>query len=242
MKGHSGNRIHCFKQWTAFYGLVFLAVGICISCWPSRLSLPPLPPRIESIEGYGSLKIKEDQGSSKIKFSFLFFLPHQGRIESFDFIGRSLYYILIDKEESFFVLPSKKVYWQGNVEKVISRSLGFSLNQYEMICLLRGEWKGTEFGLEAEKSLKKWSFIKDEKGRIVEGQREDLRFKIKEFIENSQFARLVLFYHPWSEGQLKILKINFNQPLKPAAFSRPFLEKYKLKTWAEIEKLINNEN
>jgi len=209
---------------------------------PTRYALPPLPAKIESIEGYGSLRITGSEGTSKIKFSFLFSLPHKGRIESFDPLGRSLYYILIDSERSFFVLPSKKVYWEGEVEEIIYRSLGFSLNQYEMVSILRGDWEGVQKGSDAEKGLRKWSFKRDEKGRIVTGQREELSFEVEEFFEDSQFARLLLFHHPWSEGRLKVLKIDFNQPTKPQAFVRSFLEKYESKSWDEIDKMLENES
>jgi hypothetical protein len=204
------------------------------------VSLPPLPSVLESMEGYGSLRITGDQGSSKTKFSFLFSLPHKARIESFDVLGRSLYYILIDEEISFLVVPSKKVYWEGDVEEVISKFLGFSLNQYEMMSLLRGKWEGTD--PEEEERLETWNFEKDASGRILAGRRGDVRFQIQEFFGDSQFARIVLFHHTLSEGRLKILRINFNQPLKPAAFSRRFLKAYELKTWAEIEKLLENES
>ena len=128
------------------------------------------------------------------------------------------------------------------MEEIVAKALGFGLNQYEMISLLRGEWKeyDTDSGLNG--SLEKWNLRRDEKGRVTGGQREDLRFEIKEFIEDSKFARLVLFQHPWSEGQLKILRIGFNQPINPAAFSHAFLERFKSKTWPEIEELLNNEN
>ena len=197
---------------------------------------------MESIEGYGALRITGNQGSSKTRFSFLFFLPHQGRIESFDFIGRPLYYILIDKVKSFFVLPSKKVYWEGDVEEITLRFLGFSLNQYEMVSLLSGQLTGEVMSLEAERALKKWRFERDERGRIVSGQREEFCFEVQEFFADSPLARLILFHHPWSEGRLKILKINFNQPIRSVAFSRPFLERYELKSWAEIEELIGDES
>lgn len=177
-----------------------------------------------------------------MRFSFLFSLPNKGRIESFDLLGRSLYFILIDKEKSFFVLTSKKVYWQGDVEEIISKSIGFPLNQYEMISLLRGQWNREVEDFKAKGGLHKWHFKRDEKGRIVAGRRGEFRFEIKEFFPDSQFARLLFFYYSWSEGQLKILSINFNQPLKSEAFSSSFLKDYEPKTWAEIERLIENEN
>lgn len=128
------------------------------------------------------------------------------------------------------------------MEEITSRSLGFSLNQYEMASLLSGQWKGEEMSLEAKKALEKWHLERDERERIVIGEREEFRFEVQEFFADSPFARLVLFFHPWSEGRLKILRLNFNQPIRTAAFSRAFLERYKLKSWAEIEELFSNEN
>lgn len=177
-----------------------------------------------------------------MRFSFLFSLPHKGRIESFDLLGRTLYFILIDEETSFFVLPSKKVYWQGDVEEIITKSIGFPLNQYEMISLLQGQWDSEVEDLKARGDFYEWHFTRDEKGRIIAGQRGEFRFEIKEFFPDSQFARLLFFYHSWSKGQLKILSLDFNQPLKSEAFSTSFLKDYEPKTWAEIERLIENEN
>ena len=242
MKRPTRNRKHWIRPKRVSFGVILLALGLFVSCLPAKYSVPSLPTRIESIEGYGALRITGDQGSSKIRFSFLFSLPHRGRIESFDYIGRSLYYILIDKEVSFLVLPSKKVYWQGKVEEITSRSLGFRLNQYEMVSLLSGQWTGEQKSLEAKKALEKWILERDGRGRIVMGEREEFRFEVQEYFANTPFARLLVFFHPWSKGQLKILKLNFNQAIRPVAFSQPFLKKYELKSWAEIEELLANES
>ncbi len=242
MKGLPKNRKHLVRSKKVYSGVILLALGLCVSCLPARYSVPTVPSSLESIEGYGALRITGDQGASKIRFSFLFSLPHRGRIESFDYIGRSLYYILIDKEKSFFVLPTKKVYWQGNVEEITFRSLGFRLNQYEMVSLLSGRWTGEQTSLEAKEALEKWNLERDGKGRIVTGEREEFRFKVQEYFADTSFARLLLFFHPWSKGQLKILKLNFNQAIKPAAFSQPFLERYEMKSWAEIEELLADES
>ena len=242
MKGPRKNRKNCFGSKRVYSGVILLALGLCVSCLPARYSVPSVPSRIESIEGYGALKITGDQGTSKIRFSFLFSLPHRGRIESFDYIGRSLYYIIINKEKSFFILPSRKVYWQGKVEEITSRSLGFRLNQYEMVSLLSGRWTGEQISLEAKRALEKWNLERDGRGRIVTGEREEFRFEIQEYFNNTPFARLLLFFHPWTKGRLKILKLNFNQTISPAAFSQFFLERYELKSWAEIEELLANES
>ncbi|MFB0566460.1 MAG: hypothetical protein ACETWK_12390 [Candidatus Aminicenantaceae bacterium] len=238
MKDYSENKLHCYKRWIAYPCAAVIILGLLVSCLPTRYSLPHVPARIESIEGYGTLRLTGSEGTSKIKFSFLFLLPHKGRIESFDVLGRSLYYILIDSEKSFFVLPSKRVYWEGEVEEIIYRSLGFSLNQYEMVSILSGEWRSDQKSSEIERGFDSWNFKRDEKGRVIAGQREELSFEIEEFFEDSRIARFLLFHHPRSEGRLKILKINFNQPLKSHAFVRSFLAEYQSKSWDDIEKIL----
>lgn len=242
MKKQLENRIICPKRRITIWGVILLSLWLLNSCLPTQIFIPPLPSKIESIEGYGSLKIEGEEGVSKMRFSFLFSLPHKGRIESFDILGRSLYFIIIDRETSFFVLPSKKVYWQGDVEEIIMKSIGFRLNQYEMTSLLQGRWKKESEDFEAKGNLGPWHFTRDEKGRIAAGRREEFRFEIKEFFSDSSLARVILFNNPWSKGNLKILTLNFNQPLKPDAFSSRFLKDYKPKTWAEIEELIQNES
>ena len=87
-----------------------------------------------------------------------------------------------------------------------------------------------------------WILDKDEQGRIIRGQREELRFEVKEFFKNTSVVRLLTFKHPLNNGRLKVLAINFNQPLKRDVFSLAFLKNYKPKTWAEIEDILNDKN
>lgn len=226
----------------SLFTIVALALFFLIHCRPSRVFLLPLPSKIKRIEGYASIRITGDQRSARSKFSFLFQLPHQGRIEVSNLLGRTLYQIIIDEDRAVFILPSKRVYWQGEEEEIISNFLGFRLNLYEMISLLSGKWKDKEMEGEGEDNMKGWTLEKDEKGRIIAGQREVFRFEVKEFFANTSFAHLLVFQHPLNRGRLKILSINFNQPLKKEAFSLSILESYERKNWAEIERILANEN
>lgn len=241
-KGQSGDKQHSRILQASIFTIVSLALFSLIHCRPSRVLLLPLPSTIERIEGYASLKIAGAQGSARSKFSFLFQLPHQGRIEVSDFLGRTLYQIIVDDDKAVFVLPAKKVYWRGEEEEIIRNFLGFRFNLYEMISLVSGKWEGKKRGVEVENSMRSWSLDRDEEGRIIEGQRGEFRFKVKEFFANTPCARLLFFQHPLNNGRLKILSINFNQPLKNEAFSLIFLENYERKNWAEIEKMLANEN
>jgi hypothetical protein len=207
------------------------------SCAVTRVSLEPLPAKIKKIEGYASLKIRGAQGSSKSKFSFLFILPHQGRIDAFNFLGKTLFQIFINNERTFFVLPSKKVYWQGEEGEALGKLLGFQLNYYEMVSLLRGKWDEIE-----GEGRDSWALKRDLEKRIISGQRDELQFEIREFFAETSVARLISFQHPLNKGRLKILDIKFNRPLRKNSFSLSFLEKYERKCWNEIENILTDEN
>jgi len=219
--------------------VVFLPLLFLVYCRPSPVILLPLPSKIERIEGYASLRIVGDQGSSRSKFSFLFQLPHQGRIEVSNILGRTLYQIIVAEDKAAFIIPSKKVYWQGEEEEIIRYFLGFRLNLYEMINLLSGKWESEVMENESKES---WSFAKDEKGRIQAGKRDEFRFEVQEFFADTPFARLLIYHHPLNDGRLKILRINLNRPLKKGAFSLSVLGRYERKSWAEIERILANEN
>jgi hypothetical protein len=195
------------------------------------------------MEGYASIRITGDEGTARSKFSFLFQLPHQGRIEVSHTFGRTIYQIIINEEKAAFILPSKKIYWQGEEDEIINRFLGFRLSLDEMIGLLTGKWRVRQMGMEREESREDWRFEKDKEGRITSGQRGDFQFEIREFFKKTSFARQLFFWHPLRRSRLKILSINFNRPVKKKGlFSLSFLKKYKQKSWAEIEKILADEN
>jgi hypothetical protein len=179
-----------------------------------------------------------DQGTARSKFSFLFQLPDRGRIDVTGALGRVLYRIVILGDNAYFVVPSVKAYWKGEEEEIIDKFLGFRLSLTEMINLLSGSWNQQE--MLRDEGSENWSFTKGRNGRIISGQREDLWFKIEEFIGETPFARRLQFKHPWNTGQVKILSIKLNPPIKQGVFSTKFAEKYQPKTWEEIQELLNH--
>ena len=190
------------------------------------------------MEGYASLKTSSDQGSESSKFSFLFQLPHQGRIEVSNILGKTLYQIVIQEKEAFFLIPSKKIYWRGEEEEIIDRFLGFRLSLHELVSILSGQWKergekGSDYGQE------EWLLEKDEEGRIRRGQRGDLDFEVIEFFKNTNVVRRLAFHHPVSQGRVTILQLRFNRPVKRELFSLQFLKSFQPRTWEEIEEILS---
>jgi hypothetical protein len=196
--------------------------------------LTPVPPWIESIEGYASLRYEGAQGSAQTKFSFLFVSPDRGRIDASDFLGRAIYQVIITENQAYFVLPSKKVYWRAEEQEIVFRFMGFHLSLEEMASLLSGRWPEDREG----DRLIEWDLVRDNQNRIVHGNRGDLQFDVKAFIADTGIAREIFFSHPLNEGRLKIRNIGFNQPLNERAFSTGFVQRYQEKTWEEIQKLF----
>ncbi len=203
-----------------------------LRCSTTPVLLTPVPPQINSMEGYASLSYEGASGSARTKFSFLIVSPDRGRIDASDFLGRAIYQVVISDNQAYFVLPSKKAYWRAEEREIVFRFMGFHLSLEEIARLLSGRWPGEDA------SLFGWSLERDEQERVVRGNRGDLRFSVEEFVANTSIPRSLFFSHPQNEGRVKIRNIGFNQPLNERAFSTGFIQKYEEKTWEEIQKLF----
>lgn len=223
-------------------GLILTLYGL-LCCRPHRILLQPVPADIERIGGHASIRITGENGSARSKFTFFFQSSQQGRIEVSDvLLGRTLYQIIVDRERAVFLIPSKKVYWEGDEEEIIHFFLGFRLSLDEIFNLLSGEWEKRENETELVRSADRWELTRDEKGRILSGMKDNLRFEVKEFVPGSGLPRILFFQHPLNSGRLKILRIEFNRPVQRGdPFSLSFLASYRRVSWEEIEKILADE-
>ncbi len=210
---------------------LFLLLLILAGCSRLPVSLSP-PPLVERLEGYASLSLSSPEASSRARLSFLFSLPRKVRIEGIDPLGRTLYRIVLDAESGYLSVPSKRVYWQAGPEEITAELLGFSLSAAEMAALLTGEWPGTET----------WDLERDGRGRVTAGDRRGVRFEVKEFFGDGTLPRLISFGDGSLSGRLKILRIEFNKPLRGSAFDLGFLKEYQPRTRDQIEALLRHED
>jgi hypothetical protein len=223
-----------------FEGVLALAAaaGILAACRPPAPRLKP-PADIHSVEGYASIRLEGGRGSAKSRFSFQVRLPSQGRIEVFDILGRVLFYLVFDGQESRFVLPSKKVYWPASSSEVVAKFLGFSLSLEEWTSLVSGVWPAAVSSGPEESA---WTLKRDGRGRIVSGLKGNIRFEAKEFFAGSPSPRRLTFSGETSRGSLTMLDLRFNVDVRESAFSLDLPEVYQAKTWDEIERLLPGEN
>ncbi len=190
-----------------------------------------IPTSIESFEGYARINIK-NSNILKSKIAFLFFGEY-GKINILTPFGTTKAQILIFSDISYLTIPEKKVYWEGSTEEIMKVFLGFDLDLVEIKALLTGKWG---------KNLKGWEFFRDKDNKIIGGRKENIIFKIKEFFRDTVVPKIINFSYAEGYGKIKILKIKFNQPVKPGAFSQFFLEHYEKKTLDEIMEMLENGN
>jgi hypothetical protein len=204
-------------------------------CRPSSVLLSPLPLKLESIEGHASLRLYYGEESTRTKFTFVLQMPDHGFIEVSDFLGRSIYRIVINPDAAYLVVRSKKVYWKGEEAEIIDKFLGFRLTLAEMMSVISGEWTADD-----GTPLSGWKLEYDSDNRIRSGEREELVFLVESFIEETRFPRDLTFTHPLNTGRLKILQLDFNQTAHMEVFSTTFLKSYQEKTWPEIQDMLKN--
>lgn len=168
-------------------------------------------------------------------------LPDKGRIEAFDFLGRTLYQIIIVDDKAYLVAPSKKVYWKSGEEEIIEKFLGFRLSLAEIFAVLTGQWSG--LGVQTEnKELSLWEIKKDREGRIVQGKKQGMTFQVNEYIEGTDLIRTLSFKSQFQSGKLNILSIDFSDTGKEGLFSLSFTREFEEKSWDEIKTIMSHEN
>ena len=234
MAVHKGKMTQPGRPGAAAAAFLFVAIIYFSGCHPSPPSLSPLPPEVKSVEGYASLRLTEDRTTVKSRFSFIFAPPSQARIDVKDALGRAVASLFVEEDDSYLVLPSKKMYWGADREEVMAKVLGFALSPKEMASLLTGKLE----------ELDGWDVEKDDRNRVIRGRRDGLRFEISQFFSDSRVPRLIALAHAGANGSLKVLRLNFNQPPKKETFRLAFLDDkdYTATTWAEIEKWLRHED
>jgi hypothetical protein len=211
-----------------------LAAGLLLgaACRPGKILQTPLPERIRSIEGYASLRIIEGGESTRSKFAFFLESPNRGRIEVSNFLAGTVYRMIFAERAAFFVVPSRRVFWEGTEEEVLDRFLGFPLSLEEVARLFSGRWPDPQ--------PEDWALQRDGAGRVVSGARGELRFAVEEFLDGSVLPAGVTFSHSRSRGRLSMLRIAFNVAPRDGTFSLGFRDQFQRKTWDEILELIHD--
>ena len=219
-------------------GLLLLA-GMMASCAGRPPALVPPRAGVEAVEGYGSASVQGAETAIKGKFAFLFRRPDLGRVEAFDPLGRTVYYMIFKGDEAYFVVPSKKAYAEEKPETLMARLLGFSLRPDEAIPLLSGLWTADDEQRGGDPAAG-WTLVKDPDGRVVRGRRHDLSFEVKEFFPGAGVPRTVLFSRPGTSGRVKVLSARFNPPPRPEAFESSFLKTFTRKSWEDIQAMAGD--
>lgn len=215
-------------------------VGLFPACVTGPPKLAPVPDRVESLEGFGSISVRGGEVTAKSRFAFAFRHPDLGRVEALDMFGRTTAILIFKEGTACLILPSKGVYWSGPEGDLMIKFLGFRLRAAELSAMIGGTWDRLPAGDAPPDG--DWSIKKDPRGRAVEGNREGVRFETTEFFRGSSAPRTIAFTGPESSGRVRVLKIQFNRPPHGDPFGLASLQGLREKTWPEIEAYLRNED
>jgi len=214
-------------------GAVLFGLFLAAACRPPLPALIP-PPVLRDVAGLATLKIVRAEGSARSKFGFAIAFPDRGRIDVLDPLGRTALQFLVEGDDAYLVLPSKRAYARGARGEVLKRFLGFPVELEELAGLLAGRWeKG------GENISPGWILERDGRGRVSAGRRGDLSFAVLEFYPGGGVPRRVSFNGAGSEGTVTLHRAAFNGGLAP--FSPRFRERFRAVSWEEIERLMGDE-
>jgi len=217
----------------------FSVLVLWTGCRPPQTVLSPVPQELREIEGRASLKLTRNGETAKARFSFVLDLPERGKIEVADILGGTVAEIYLQEYDAYFVLPGRKIYWQGGKEECLEKFLGFRISLREMSEMLCGRWTD---GPSKDAGFEDWTFERDSGGKIISGAKADVFFRVKEFFSGSGVPRKLVFNGSESEGSIMILALAYNKPLPVDIFSLDFLKKYSPRTWEEIETMLRHES
>jgi hypothetical protein len=220
---------------------VLLIALVLASCAKRPPALIPPATGVEAVAGFGSASFRGEEMEVKGRFAFLFRKPGWGRVEAFDPLGRTIYYMIFAGDDAYLVVPQKKVYAQDRPDAMVGRFLGFSLRPDEILEILGGEWTGG--GAQGESgpgSL--WTLARDGSGRVVRGEKNGLVFEVPEFFPGAGVPRTILFSRPGTSGRMRVLSLRFNPPPRPEAFETSFLKTFARRSWEEIQEIARDES
>ena len=193
-----------------------------------------MPPAsgVEAVAGYASASVRGEAADVKGKFAFLFRRPGLGRVEVFDPLGRTVYYIVFTGETAYLVVPDRKAYAEDRPAAMVARFLGFALGPDEALELLSGQWSEDAGGAAAG-----WALSRDGPGRVVRGERDGLGFEVGGFFPGDGVPRTVVFSRPGTSGRLLVLSLEFNPKPRPEAFGTEFLKTFARRRVEELEEI-----
>jgi hypothetical protein len=220
-----------------FVGAAFLLLAV--ACRPGRPALGPLPERIESLQGFASIRYSRGGSSARARLAFRLVAPDRAGLEALDPLNRTLFTVGVEGEDATLIVPSRKAYWTGARADVLDAGLGFPLSVAEMIGLLSGRWPE---GPDGQARPAGWTLTRDGEGRIAAGRRDGFDFRVDEFFTRTAVPRKLVFRAANSSGTLTVLGLTANEagsdamrpPAVPPSFARL--------TRSEMERLLRHED
>lgn len=213
---------------------------LAASCRPGRPVLGPLPERIDSVQGYASIRHIRGGQAGRARLAFLLRPPTRAVLEALDPLNRTIFEVLVEGEEATLIVPSRKAYWSGARAEVLEAGLGFPLSVAEMAGMLSGRWPSSTDGAGL---FAGWDLARDGQGLVSGGRRGGFSFRVDEFFPRRSVPRKIGYATADGSGTLTVLRLSFNAAaaggeLSPRTIPPSFLRLSR----AEMERLLRDED
>lgn len=197
-----------------------------MSCRTGPVRLLP-PAALQSLQGQASFLLSGPDGVFRFRLGFYGRLPGEARLELFDPIGRLRAVVWLGPELATLYLPSEKVYWQGESRVLTSEVFGQELRAGELLTILAGRWDylASEDG---------WQLQHDDRGEVLAGERDGLRFTIKEKFSPGLVPKTVQFSSGDYTVRMRVLRVSFNRGQEPSLFNPALPPGVKQLGWKEM--------
>lgn len=191
---------------------VALILGLAgAGCRPGPARLLP-PAEIQDLKGEASFYLSGPDGAFRFRLGFCCRLSGGVRLELFDPLGRLRTVVWLGGQRATLYLSSEKVFWQGDSRVLTSEVFGREINDEELTGILAGHWTrlADQMG---------WKLQLDSQGRVLGGERNGLRFILKEKFSPGLVPRTVHFIYGDYTVRMKVLRMNFNRCRDDSLFS-----------------------
>lgn len=191
---------------------------------PVRL-LPPA--EIQDVAGQASFYLSGPDGAFRFRLGFCGRLSGQARLELFDPLGRLRAVVWLSGERAALYLPSEKVYWQGASRVLTSEIFGRELKSEELVRIISGRWPQL-----AEENG--WLLRRDDRNRVLGGEREGLVFILKENFAPGLVPKTVHFSSGAYTVRMKVLRMDFNRCREDSLFNPAVPPGVRQLEWEEM--------
>jgi len=206
--------------------LLLLFSFIAAACRPAPPVIVP-PDSVERLEADASFQLSAPEGNFRFRARLYGAFPDKLRLELFDPLGRLQSIVWIDSGTAMVYVPREKIFWSGDSRVITSEVFGQELTSRELSLVLSGRWAELEVA-------GGWALEFDRSGLVLTGQRDGLRFEVKERYAPGPVPRIIFFVSGEYRVKIRLQAVLFNRNFNFSLLEPSIPVGTRRVEWAEI--------